>query len=88
MSENQTVSPRIRQKEVRAMLGGISASYLFDGMRRGLFPPRFKESAKFSYWLRNEIEAAAQGLDWRAVRPDEPLEKKTLDGRDRTRGAA
>lgn len=51
-------SPRIRVKEVVALLG-CSVSTVWSWTKRGIIPAPQRVGPRFTYWLRNDIEAAA-----------------------------
>lgn len=55
----QVISPRMRWKEVLAVLG-ISKTYGSTLVRRGLLHPH-KESRRFTWFLRSEVMALATG---------------------------
>ena len=51
-------SPRIRVKEVAALLG-CSVSTVWAWSRRGIIPAPQRVGARFTFWLRSDIEAVA-----------------------------
>ena len=51
-------SPRIRVKEVAALLG-CSVSTVWAWSKRGIIPAPQRVGPRFTYWLRGDIEAAA-----------------------------
>ena len=57
---NYIVSPRMRIDEVTAYLN-CSRSHLYALNKRGLLRKR-TDGARFTYWLRSEVEAFALGL--------------------------
>lgn len=58
------VSPRVRLPELMEILQ-CSRSGVYAQIKRGLLPPPYKAGLRFSYWLRDQVELAAQGKDWR-----------------------
>ena len=52
--------PRMRVREVARRLG-CSVSTVWAWAKIGYLPRPHKVGSKFSYWLRSEIEAIAQG---------------------------
>jgi excisionase family DNA binding protein len=55
-----TISPRIRVKEVAQILG-CSVSTIWAWVKNGHIPALYRIGARFSYWLRSDIEAIANG---------------------------
>lgn len=53
-------SKRIRVKTVAALLG-CSVSTVWAWAKKGYIPRPKRVGSKFTYWLRSEIEAVAQG---------------------------
>lgn len=51
-------SPRIRVKEVAALLG-CSVSTVWAWSKRGIIPAPQRVGPRFTYWLRSDIEATA-----------------------------
>ena len=51
-------SPRIRVKEVAALLG-CSVSTVWTWAKKGIIPAPQRVGGRFTYWLRADIEAAA-----------------------------
>lgn len=51
-------SPRIRVKEVAALLG-CSVSTVWAWAKKGIIPAPQRIGPRFTYWLRVDIEAAA-----------------------------
>lgn len=51
-------SPRIRVKEVAALLG-CSVSTVWSWTKRGIIPAPQRVGSRFTYWLRSDIEAVA-----------------------------
>lgn len=51
-------SPRIRVKEVAALLG-CSVSTVWSWTKRGIIPAPQRVGPRFTYWLRSDIEAVA-----------------------------
>lgn len=52
---------RIRVKTVARILG-CSVSTVWAWVKKGYLPPPRKVGTRFSYWLKSEIEAIAQGM--------------------------
>lgn len=53
-------SQRIRVKTVATLLG-CSVSTVWAWAKKGYIPQPRRVGSKFTYWLRSEIEAVAQG---------------------------
>lgn len=51
-------SPRIRVKEVAALLG-CSVSTVWTWAKKGIIPAPQRVGVRFTYWLRADIETAA-----------------------------
>ncbi|MBR4490830.1 AlpA family phage regulatory protein [bacterium] len=58
---------RLRIDDVADILN-CSRCFVYRQIRLGLVPPPRKIGRRYSFWLRDEIEKAARGLEWR----DEP----------------
>lgn len=58
----EIVSPRMRVKEVAAKLG-CAVSTVWAWVKAGYLPQPHKVGSRFTYWLRDEIEAIASNKE-------------------------
>lgn len=56
--QNSPISPRIRVKEVAALLN-CSVSTVWAWAKKGIIPAPQRIGPRFTYWLRADIETAA-----------------------------